>query len=325
MQSENLVGANVERKRLSLAVATAFTFGKLTSDGGVAPVSALTDEPDVIIRETGSAGDFVLVTRFGNYISKIVYGETLVDGDPITHNASGAAIKATAGMRVLGTCCQDGASAATGLALMVPQGPLAGGNASLWFGAGTSASPLATAAAGTKFQEMYTKSTDATGADSRGLYWKHTLAGAGASGEAGRFMTSLTAAGAVAARGIHASLVPSGSGTVTGLGAAVDATLHLPGAMGGTMACVSAEMDCEAAGSDVTRGSFFRAAIQGANGTGQALTSTHVNLFDITIPAIGSAGDGKLVDAISGDKAVTHLCRILINGAAYYLMLRNAV
>jgi len=137
----------------------------------------------------------------------------------------------------------------------------------LALGGGSGSTQLTTAGTDTKFGAFWTKSTDATGTDSRGLYWRHYLAGAGGaqSGEAGRFYTTVSASDATAARGIHSSLDFGTSGGVTGLGAALDATLHVPdGNLGGTVAAVSADINGDGASSDITgTGSFFRCSLQG--------------------------------------------------------------
>jgi len=194
-------------------------------------------------------------------------------------------------------------------------------------GGGTGASPLTTSEAGKNFFDLRTQSTDATGADSRGLYWRHYLAGAGGSGETGRLFTTVTGVGAVAAHGLHASVSLSGSGTIAGQATGVRATLHVPdAAMGGTVSPMIAEVWADGGSASVPAASnaFIRCVLGGTAG-GVTTLNGNLNLLSIEGVTIGNAGDGKVVDAISGDKAVTHLARIRINGAAYYLMLRNAV
>lgn len=192
-------------------------------------------------------------------------------------------------------------------------------------GGGTNASPLTTSTASKNFLDFRTKTTDATGADSRGIYWKHFLGGAGASGEAGRFYTSVDAAGGVGCHGIHASVAFGASGTLTGQAAAIRATLQVPNkALAGTSAAVYAEIWADGASSNNTGVMAFLRCVLAGEATGVAALND-VPLLSIEGITVGSAGDGKTVDAISGDKPVTHLAKIIINGTAYYLMLRNAV
>jgi len=83
--------------------------------------------------------------------------------------------------------------------------------------------------------------TSATSGDNRLAYLNYTLSAAGG-GECLRALTNLTASVSVA-RGAHISLVPSGSGNVTGQGAALCATLHYPDAgLGGYVAAVQAQI-----------------------------------------------------------------------------------
>lgn len=195
----------------------------------------------------------------------------------------------------------------------------------LLFGGGSNAAPLTTSVAGKNFADLRTESTDATGADSRGIYWRHYLSGAGASGEAGRFYTTVAGAGAVGAHGIHASVSFGTNGTVTGQAAALRATLQVPNkALAGTSAAIYAEIYADGASSNNTGTMAFQRFVLAGEATGVAALND-VALLSLEGITVGSAGDGKVVDAISGDKAVTHLAKILINGTAYYIMLRNAV
>jgi hypothetical protein len=197
------------------------------------------------------------------------------------------------------------------------------------FSVGTAAVPVALATA-TNQATFYTTNSNA-GGTSRGIYWRHYMTGAGASGETGRFFSTFLGTGGVGIHGVHASLafdssaVAGGPGTLTGEGAALRATLQVPAAvLGGTASSLIAELDAEGTTSNLSNGSFLRCVISG-DPTGAGLLNASAKIFQLDGITIGSAGTGNVVDAISGDKAVTHLGKIALNGVLYYIMLRNAV
>lgn len=200
---------------------------------------------------------------------------------------------------------------------------LNGGAASasgLLMGVGTTANPATTAAANNMFAEFRTQST-ATSGDSRGLYWRHDLNGAGVSGESIRNFTKVTGAAATA-RGSHTSLdIDVSTGSVSGLGAGVDAQVLVgDGALtGGTYTAVNSEIYSAGSSTDVsavTGLSFFR-AVMGGDATGIANVDDKVNL--ITVSG-GSIASGNMVEAETDETKFSHKIRININGTTYYLM-----
>ncbi len=193
-------------------------------------------------------------------------------------------------------------------------------------GGGTNASPLSTSEAGKNFVDLRTKTTDASGGDSRGLYWRHYLSGAGGSGETIRAFTTVGAAGAVSAHGVHASVSFGASGTLAGEAAAVRGTFQVPNKqLGGTIAAVYSELWADGADSDVSGPASFLRCVLAGTAAGVTTLNGKAALLSLEGVTVGAAGDGKVVDAISEDKAVTHLAKILINNVPYYVMLRNAV
>jgi hypothetical protein len=187
-------------------------------------------------------------------------------------------------------------------------------------GSGTSESlPETTTLADKSFLKYYTACTSLTGT-SRGLYWSHQVKN---SGEAGRFKTIITGA-ANDVHGVHGTIEING-GTITGEAAGGRFNIVLPaGVFGGQTCGLYAELYANTATSDLTAGSIARFTL-GGDGTGVGLLDHSCALFSIEGNSIGAAAHGHIVDAISGDKAVTHLARIRINGVPYYIMLRNAV
>lgn len=188
---------------------------------------------------------------------------------------------------------------------------------------GSSTNPSLIASAG-NFFPLYGKST-ATSGDSRALYSRLYLAGAGGSGESVRAFTTISDVAAATAHGIHASLSLGTSGSITGLGAASRSTLQIVnGAMSnGTYTGAMAEIYCDGSSSDpsgVTELSLFRGVFSG-DGTGLAKADTKAALIAISGNAINS---GKMIAAKSS-AAVTHVARILVNGTPYYIMLSNQI
>lgn len=186
----------------------------------------------------------------------------------------------------------------------------------LLMGGGTNASPIITSVASKNFFDFRTKTTDATGGDSRGIYWRHYISGTLANGEAGRFFTTVDGA-ANGCHGIHASLSFGAAGTCTGEVAALRGTLHIPNAtLGGTNGAVSGELYSDGASSAVS-GSLaaFRCILSG-NATGIAAMDDAAGVFSLEGVTIGAGN--MVVAAVKA--ACTHLIKIKINGTSYWLM-----
>ena len=160
----------------------------------------------------------------------------------------------------------------------------------LLFGLGTDTTHVATGTADKKFIAFYTKST-ATSGDSRGLYLKHDLAGAGISGEAARIYSSVVDVVAVDVRGAHISLDFGSTGLVSGSGQALTTTLHIANqaTQTGTLSCITAEIYSEGTTSDPAGASlsFIRCAMNGDT-TGDDDVNTDAYLIDFS--AVGASG-----------------------------------
>jgi len=186
--------------------------------------------------------------------------------------------------------------------------------------AGTSALPLTSSVADTKFFQEYVKST-ATSGDNRARYSRLYLAGAGGGGEALRAFTTVQAACGTA-HGAHISLNFAGTttGELSGLGVAGRFTLHIPDDAaweGGTLSAVQAEIWADGAASDpdgLTELSMFRAVI-GGNTTGDDDIETDVAFLSIS--TAGGAASGAMVDsditALTGKAGL----RVKVNGSLY--------
>lgn len=193
---------------------------------------------------------------------------------------------------------------------------------SLIFQGGSSSSPQTSSAASYNFAGVWTESTDATGTDQRGLYWRHYLSGAGPSGEAGRFYLTINGAGAVGAHGIHVSTSFGTNGTVTGEAAALRATLQVPNkSLGGTTAAVYAELWADGASSANGGTMAFMRCVLGGNATGLAAVEDTAHLLSIEG---GTLNTGNMVRA-KASAAVSHVIRINIYGTTYYLMVSDQI
>jgi len=189
-------------------------------------------------------------------------------------------------------------------------------------GKSTSA-PQALKVASGKFFDVYTRHS-ATSGDSRLGYFRQYFAGADAGGETFRVFSTVEAA-CTTVHGQHTSLSFGTNGSLSGLGVASRHTLQLKaGTAGGTLAPTMSEISADATTSNASNCVFHRFVLAG-DATGAALVDQSAALFDIVGGTVGAAGDGRLVNAISGDKAVTHLAKMRVGGTDYWIMLRNAV
>lgn len=187
----------------------------------------------------------------------------------------------------------------------------------LLLGAGTSGSPATTSVANKSFVEFRTQST-ATSGDSRGIYWRHDLNGAGVSGEAVRAFSKVTAAAATA-RGAHISLdVDVSSGSVSGLGVGMDAQVLVgDGALsGGNYAVINAEVYSAGSSVDisgVTKFDLMRFSL-GGDSTGADNVDSNSGFMNFS----GfTAGSGNIIDsditALTGKAGL----RVYVDGALY--------
>lgn len=194
----------------------------------------------------------------------------------------------------------------------------------LLFGAGTSTAREKTTRTDVNFFNFYLENAGATG-DNRGMYLRLYFTGAGAGGgEAARIFTTVAAAKGTA-HGAHISLNFSNGGVLSGLGAAVRGTLHLPDAAGltGTLAALMPEIWADGDMADAAEAlvSLIRPVI-GGDATGAA---TVLNFMDLS--GVPAAGDGAFINTNSGvvaASAYAGLKVILPGGVVKYLHLFDA-
>jgi hypothetical protein len=186
-------------------------------------------------------------------------------------------------------------------------------------GGGTNSNPLITTASGKNFLDFRTKCTDATGQDSRGLYWRHYAAGVNSSSDCFRPYLIVTASGANAARGIHSSVAFTGTGNCSGEVSAAKGTLEIPPAMGGTAAAVCANLYLTGTGSTVAGNcAGLRFALDG-DSSALAIANTNSSVGVISLDGVTITDSGLVHTSTNG---VTHGMRILINGAPYELLMK---
>lgn len=189
--------------------------------------------------------------------------------------------------------------------------------------AGTSGARVTEDTADMKFVSMYFDD-GATSGDARGMYLRLYITGAGGGGESARLFTTVEDVAGATAHGAHISLNFNNTGSITGLGVAARATVHVPNAAmtGGTYAAIQPEIWSDGASSDpsgVTEYSFIRCS-NGGNATGVGAVDDKAFLITLTG---GSVGAGNIMAAKSA-AAVTHTLRVKgPDGTTYYLMVSD--
>ncbi len=188
---------------------------------------------------------------------------------------------------------------------------------------GTSSAPLVEDNASVKFVSRYTD-CGATSGDSRGTYLRHYITGAGGGGECLRIFTTVDDVEAATAHGAHISLNFGDEGSLTGLGAAVRATLHIPnqawGSSGGTLAAIQAEIWSDGSDSDpagLTSLSFIRFVV-GGDTDGDDDVETDAVLFDLS----GFTSGGIWTDTTSN--AADEFIKVRTPSGIRYLILSDS-
>jgi len=157
------------------------------------------------------------------------------------------------------------------------------------------------------------------------LYVRQYLSTAAIDGDAARFYGTVNNVAAGTARGAHISLSFGTSGTVTGLGVALECTLHIPNSatQAGTLAALKVAINSDGSTSDPAGSSlsYIQVANQG-DATGGADVDDDANLFEISGHTIGS---GNMIEASTTEANYSHSLRIKINSTLYYLMLASTV
>lgn len=192
----------------------------------------------------------------------------------------------------------------------------------LVMGIGTSSGRAQANAASRNFLSFYFENF-ATSGDNRGMYLRQYLSGAGSGGEAARIFSTINNVAVGTAHGAHVSLSFADTGTVTGLGVAMRATLHIANqaTQNGTLAPIQGEIWSDGSTSDPAGStlSFIR-LVNGGDATGGADVDDDVALFDLSGVTIAS---GNLVEASTTEANYSHSVKVRINGTLYYMMLAS--
>jgi hypothetical protein len=178
---------------------------------------------------------------------------------------------------------------------------------------GTASSPLVETTA-TNVSESYVTTSAATG-DTRLSYQRLAFTSTG-SGETYRALTQVTGAGAATGgtvNGSHISLSINGSGTISGAGNALRATLGGTSTTpGGTLAAIQLDSNFGAGVTLPATSAFMRVTDSGSVKVG--------SLFNLPAPASDTIFRAK------ASAAVTHVIKIVAaNGTPYYVMVSDAV
>jgi len=195
------------------------------------------------------------------------------------------------------------------MATKIPRSIKASRNALFW-GVGNSNDYFDWVAANKNGVEMRLQS-NATSGDSRGMYLRMKLAGAGG-GEVLRAFAQASAANVATGgtiNGIHTSLSVDASSSISGAGNAVRATLGAAAAtrtLGGTAAALQLDSDIGANNTVPDTWSFVRVTDSGSVRIG--------HLLNMPAPANGTIFAAHVTDAMS------HSIRFIANGTAYYIM-----
>lgn len=198
----------------------------------------------------------------------------------------------------------------------------------LFGGGGSTTNPVTSAIAGKHWE--FVGETTATSGDNRLFYLRYYLTGDGSTtggGECLRVFTTVNDAAVGTAHGAHISLSFGSTGTLTGLGVAMRATLHLPNAspVGGTLAAGQIEVWSDGASSDPAGSllSFLR-FVNGGNATGVANVDDDAFLFELS----GfTAGSGHLFDSTinTAGPQIDHTIKIKTPaGTGYIPVMDNA-
>lgn len=190
------------------------------------------------------------------------------------------------------------------------------------FGLGNSTTRVQQNTASAKFASFY---TETTAADTYGFYWRHYLSTtAGISGDAMRAFCTVNNIAAGTARGLHASLSFGTSGTVTGLGCAIEATLHIPNdaSQAGTLYGVKSAINSDGATSDpagATTLAYFAAVNQGDT-TGDDDVDTDAVLVDVQGHATGTGTLFQTTTTAYTLGEITNSLKIKVGGTIYHLL-----
>jgi hypothetical protein len=192
----------------------------------------------------------------------------------------------------------------------------------LLLGYGNSTTRVQSATASAKFISFYTEDTG--GGGQYGVYFRHYVSSAGLSDDCLRVFATVNNVAAATVRGAHISLSQGTTGSVSGLGCALEATVHIntAGSAAGTLYGVKSAMNSDGAASDpagATTVAYFGAVNQG-DATGMADVDTDAVLFDVVGHSVGT---GTLFQAVTTGyilSEITHSLKCKADGTTIHLL-----
>ncbi len=192
---------------------------------------------------------------------------------------------------------------------------------------GTSASRIVEDTANMRFININVDN-GATSGDNRAMYLREFLTGTGGGGEALRAFTTVEDVRGGTAHGAHISLNFGDTGSLSGLGVAMRATLHIANqaytSLPGTFAAIQPEIWSDGASSDpvgLTELSLIRCSIGGhANG----IADVDDDAFLLVLTG-GTIGSGNIVESSVGEVNYSHSARCKLNGTTVFMMFASQV
>jgi len=199
--------------------------------------------------------------------------------------------------------------------------PVVNPSGALVMGLGTSTGRASSNVANSKFLSFYFEQFASGG---YGLYVRQYLSTAAIDGDAARIFGTVNNVAAGTARGAHISLSFGSTGTVTGLGVALECTLHIANqaTQAGTLAALKVAIHSDGSTSDPAGSalSYIRVDNQG-DATGGADVDDDAFLFDIQGHTIAT---GNMVAASTTEANYSHSIKIRVASTTLYLMCASA-
>ena len=257
-------------------------------------------------------------TNIGLVGAVTVTGATALNGDVIATDTTGAQFTAKYDAGDYTTITQANTGGVTvdctseGTASVTFSDPVWFGAAGsgLYFGAGTSGTAMSNSTVDGTVGKFYTASS-ATSGDNRGLYWKHDLTGAGASGDAGRFY-GVAKAAVANIQGLHATGQIGAAGSVSGEVVGVRATAATSTGLtlsGGSMYALRIDSDLSSAVTGLTTAAMI--GIYDVNGTNKMPYFLH---FDASATSVIAADTSNL------PAAATYKIKCRVGSTDFYLI-----
>ena len=175
---------------------------------------------------------------------------------------------------------------------------------------------------GMNFRE-YRYASPATSGDTRGIYNRLKLTGVGGSGESLRSFTTVEDVRGVNAHGAHISLNWGDTGSISGLGAAVRATLHIADqdytALPGSYYAMLAELYADGAVTDPVGMTQLGILCLSLSGDATGIADLDDDAYAIVI-AGATIGGGNMIQTDVDETKFSHKVKCYMGGQVMYIM-----